>query len=42
MVMKFARLTFRIAGIYGILVLVPMYFMRERIGSDSPPAITPS
>jgi hypothetical protein len=28
-----------IAGIYGLLVLVPMYFLEERNGRDFPPAI---
>jgi len=38
--MRFARLVFRIAGIYGLLVLPPMYFMETRIGHEHPPAIT--
>jgi hypothetical protein len=38
--MRFARWTFLIAGIYGMLALVPMYFMEEQIGIDTPPAIT--
>lgn len=38
--MKFARYTFAIAGIYGILALVPQYFFEKQIGIDSPPAIT--
>lgn len=38
--MKFARFTFLIAGIYGLLVLVPMYFFENRIGIDTPPTIT--
>ena len=38
--MKFARHTFLIAGIYGLLVLLPQYFMESRIGTDNPPAIT--
>jgi hypothetical protein len=38
--MVFARRTFLIAGIYGLLVLVPMYFLEGRIGGDSPPPIT--
>jgi hypothetical protein len=38
--MRFARWTFLIAGIYGLLALVPMYFMEEQIGIDTPPAIT--
>lgn len=38
--MKFAKVVFGIAGVWGILVLVPMYFMFENIGNDSPPPIT--
>lgn len=38
--MKFARYTFAIAGIYGILALIPQYFFEKQIGIDSPPAIT--
>jgi len=38
--MKFARYTFFIAGIYGLLVLFPMYFLEEKNGRDMPPPIT--
>ena len=38
--MKFAKYTFLIAGIYGLLVLVPQYFFEDKIGTDTPPAIT--
>lgn len=38
--MKFAKYTYLIAGIYGIIALFPMYFMREYIGENSPPVIT--
>jgi len=38
--MRFARYTFLAAGIYGMLVLVPQYFLESRIGDDNPPAIT--
>jgi hypothetical protein len=38
--MKFARRIFGIAGIYGLIVLVPQYFTEARIGTDYPPAIT--
>lgn len=37
--MKFARIVFNVAGVYGLLVLVPQYFMEERIGRDFPPPI---
>ena len=38
--MKFARRVFLIAGIYGLIVLLPQYFLEQRIGRDSPPLIT--
>ena len=38
--MRFARWVFRIAGIYGLVVLLPQYLMEERVGQDYPPAIT--
>ena len=37
---RFAARVFAIAGIYGILVLAPQYFMESRIGRDYPPPIT--
>ena len=38
--MKFARWAFLIAGIWGVLVLVPLYFLEKKTGIDHPPAIT--
>jgi hypothetical protein len=38
--MRFARNVFRVAGIYGLLNLLPQYFFEERIGRDFPPPIT--
>lgn len=38
--MMFARWLFRIAGIYGLIVLAPQYFMERQVGHDYPPAIT--
>jgi hypothetical protein len=38
--MKVARWIFAAAGIYGILVIAPLYFMEARIGRDDPPPIT--
>jgi hypothetical protein len=38
--MRFARWVFLLAGIYGILVIAPQYFLAEKIGDDYPPAIT--
>ena len=38
--MKFAKIVFWIAGIWGFLVLTPLYFMFDLIGRQDPPAIT--
>jgi hypothetical protein len=38
--MKFAKYTFYAAGIYGLLVLLPQFFLLEKTGQDYPPAIT--
>jgi hypothetical protein len=38
--MRFARVVFFAAGVYGILILAPQYFLEARIGRDYPPAIT--
>ena len=38
--MAFAKLVFRIAGIYGLVVLAPNYFLEQQIGLNDPPAIT--
>jgi hypothetical protein len=37
---KFARLVFLIAGVYGLLLLMPLYFLESKIAHDLPPAIT--
>ena len=37
---RFASRVFRIAAIYGLIVLLPQYFMEGRIGRDTPPPIT--
>jgi len=38
--MTFAKCSFLIAGIYGLIVLLPQYFLENRIGIEQPPAIT--
>jgi len=38
--MKFAKVVFWIAGIWGVLILTPLYFMFNAIGRNDPPAIT--
>jgi len=38
--MKFAKIVFWVAAIWGILVLTPLYFMFDLIGRQDPPPIT--
>jgi hypothetical protein len=38
--MKFAKIIFWIAGIWGVLILTPLYFMFNLIGRQDPPPIT--
>jgi hypothetical protein len=38
--MKFAKIVFSCAGIWGILILSPLYFMFDIIGRQDPPPIT--
>lgn len=38
--MKFAKIVFWIAGIWGLLVITPLYFMFALIGRQDPPPIT--
>ena len=38
--MKFATWVYRIAGIYGLLVLTPLLFLERIVSQTSPPAIT--
>jgi hypothetical protein len=38
--MKFARIVFSVAGIWGILTLTPLYFMFDVISAKDPPPIT--
>ncbi len=38
--MKFAKVVFWTAGIWGILILTPLYFMFGLIGRQDPPPIT--
>jgi len=37
---RFARYVFGAAGVYGLVALLPQYFLEERIGRDYPPPIT--
>ena len=38
--MKFAKVVFAVAGIWGLLVITPLYFLFDLIGRNDPPAIT--
>lgn len=39
-VMRFPKVVFLVAGIYGLIALLPMYFLEEQTGRDYPPPIT--
>lgn len=38
--MRFAKVVFWVAGIWGLLVLTPLLFIFDMIGKNDPPAIT--
>ncbi len=38
--MKFAKIVFWAAGIWGVLIITPLYFVFDAIGRNDPPAIT--
>ncbi len=38
--MRFARVVFFIAGVYGLALLVPLYFLEDYLGREDPPPIT--
>jgi len=38
--MRFARNVFLVAGIYGLAVLLPQFFLEWKVNADFPPAIT--
>ena len=38
--MKLAKIVFLVAGIYGLIVFLPGYFMEAQTGRDYPPPIT--
>jgi hypothetical protein len=40
MTIKFARRLFLVAGLYGIAVVTPLFFLEHTIGEYAPPAIT--
>jgi hypothetical protein len=38
--MKFARIVFTVAGIWGLILIAPLYFLFNSIGIKDPPPIT--
>lgn len=38
--MTFAKWVFRLAGIYGLVAILPMYLLEQQLNTDYPPAIT--
>jgi hypothetical protein len=38
--MRLARWVFLLAGLYGLAVMVPQFFMEAQVGRDNPPEIT--
>ena len=38
--MKFAKILFFIAGVWGVLIITPLYFIHDLIGRNDPPPIT--
>lgn len=38
--MTFARWVFLIAGVYGLVIICPMYFMENQVNQQFPPALT--
>ncbi len=38
--MKFATIVFRTAGVWGLLIVTPLYFLFDMVGRSYPPPIT--
>ena len=38
--MTFSRWLFRIAGVYGLIALMPQYFLEGKVGEDNPAGLT--
>lgn len=38
--MKFAKIVFYLAAVWGILILTPLYFIFDKIGQQDPPPVT--
>lgn len=37
---RFAKIVYTVAGVYGLIALLPQYFLEDKTGRDYPPAIT--
>jgi hypothetical protein len=37
---RFAKIVYRIAGIWGLLIITPLYFLIDQIGAHNPPSVT--
>ena len=38
--MRFGKIVFLVAGVYGLIVVLPLYFLEHKTGQDFPPPIT--
>ena len=38
--MKFAKYVFTMAGIWGIVIITPLYFIFDKVGQQDPPPVT--
>lgn len=38
--MKFARIVFLVAGVWGLTIVTPLYFLLDYVGRSYPPAVT--
>jgi hypothetical protein len=38
--MRFAKIVFSLAGVWGVVVLTPLFFLFDMVGSQYPPPIT--
>jgi hypothetical protein len=38
--LRFAKIAFTAAGIFGVIALFPLFFLEDYVGKDVPPAIT--
>ena len=38
--MRLARIVYGLAAAYGLITLVPLYFLLDKVGRDAPPPVT--